>query len=141
LKRLEKQRQRGGLHLGEARLWRDLHAEILQRLTRAPAGERREALRVPCSVEVGSRHGTFTARNFGPGGLGVHGEELPPAGTEVALEWISIDGARRIFPVRTRVVWATDHKQAGLEIQPERGREDLVESLYSTLLDAFLRNG
>ena len=128
--------------MGEARLWRDLHAEILHRLTAvSPTGERREALRVPCAVQVGGKLGTFTARNFGPGGLGVHGEHLPPTGTEVALDWISIDGKRRKFPVRTRVAWAQEQKHAGLEIQHERGREKVVESLYSALLDAYLRQG
>lgn len=131
--------------LGEARQWRDLHAEILHRLTSiTPGGERREALRVPCSVVVGGKQGTFTAKNFGPGGLGVHGDQLPPTGSEIALEWISIEGKRRKFPVRTRVAWAQHDKHdkhAGLEIQHDRGREKLVASLYSTLLDAYLRDG
>jgi hypothetical protein len=96
---------------------------------------------VPCAVEVGGKHGTFTAKDFGPGGLGVRGEKLPPTGSEIALEWISIEGKRRKFPVRTRVAWAHDHKQAGLEIQQDKAHEKVVESLYSTLLDAYLRDG
>jgi hypothetical protein len=128
--------------LGEARLWRELHAELLHRLTSdgAPVAERRDALRVPCSIEVGAKQSAYRARNFGPGGLCIQGERLPAAGSELVLDWIAIEGRRRKFGVRTRVAWSHSHA-AGLENQLDHKRHHrMVESLYSTLLEAFLHD-
>ncbi|HJZ87321.1 MAG TPA: PilZ domain-containing protein [Polyangia bacterium] len=139
LKALEKRRHESGLALDEARLWRDLHSEILNRLMSAGSpGERREALRVPCTLEVGGKGSTWTASNFGPGGVCVRGEGLPRAGAELPLEWIALEGKRRRLGVRARVAWSHG-KQAGLEIRADHARFRVVEGLYSALLEAFLR--
>jgi hypothetical protein len=140
LKLLERRRQDGGLPLGEARLWRDLHAEILSRLTAIPhGGERREALRVPCKVELTSDRGTWLAHDFGPGGLGIEGEALPPVGSELALQGIAIDGSKRSFAMQARVAWSKPGT-AGLEIKRDQAQASVIESLYSLLLEAYLRD-
>jgi len=139
LKALEKRRHESGLALDEARLWRELHGEILLRLMSAGSpGERRDALRVPCALELGSKSGAWTASNFGPGGVCVSGDGLPAPGVELPIEWIALNGQRRKVGVRARVAWSRG-RQAGLEIRADPAKFRVVEGLYSALLELFLR--
>ena len=93
---------------------------------------------MPCQLEIGGHHGAWTANNFGPGGLCVTGRIVPLAGAEVPLEWVALEGRRRKLGVRARVAWSQG-RAAGLEIQNDDRRFKPLESLYSALLDAFLR--
>jgi hypothetical protein len=137
LKQLEVRRSQNGLPLGEALLWRSLHAEILQRLLGA-SGDRRESLRVPCDVVVGGPEGAWTAHNFGPGGLGIEGEAVPTHGQVVPIEWLSVDGHKNPVELSAEVMWARGGA-AGLAFSGGGTQGASTRALYELLLEAFLR--
>jgi hypothetical protein len=99
--------------------------------------ERREALRLPCSVRLGGPEGAWLASDFGPGGLCLHGGRLPAVDTWLPFEWIVVGRQRVALRVRARVAWRQDGR-AGLDIPSGDAQHHAASALYRALLDAFL---
>jgi hypothetical protein len=138
LARLETRRREGGLGLADARRWRALHAELRERLVAGCVNERREAFRVPCTLEVGSETETWEATNFGPGGLAVRGP-VHAVGSTVMLDWYRRGSRKCKLGLLARVAWA-ENQLMGLELKPTIEQQDATLTLYNELLEQFLES-